>query len=329
MEHPPLDPSVGSVKSWLLRQDPDGQRFGDVVRRTFDQLYDGQRTGRFRFEDLHKTEKTHMGTLIEINLQREFGFADGEVTDYRIAGVQVDCKYSMKFGGWTLPPEVIGHLAILVTADDAEGRWTAGLIRVDEDLLNPGRNRDAKGTLSRRGRERIEWIWSREMTLPANVFLQLTPAEIDRIFSAASTRTHTSGQARVNELFRVAQGRVIRRSELATVAQQDDFMKRARRNGGARGYLRDEGILVLGHQDAEPLIAEGLGLTRPRKGELVSVRVVPAASQDTQAVVIDGCPWRIASQNDPVVPAPLVTPATIVVVPTDIESPVEQLELLG
>jgi hypothetical protein len=26
---------------------------------------------------LYKTEKTHFGTLVEINLQREFGFADG------------------------------------------------------------------------------------------------------------------------------------------------------------------------------------------------------------------------------------------------------------
>lgn len=328
MEHPPLDRHVGLVRSWLLRQDPDGRRFGGVVRRTFDQLYDGQRTGRFRFEDLHKTEKTHMGTLIEINLQREFGFADGEATDYCIAGIQVDCKYSMKFGGWTLPPEVIGHLAILVTADDAGSCWTAGLIRVQEDLLNPGRNRDAKGTLSSKGREQIEWIWSREMELPPNVFLQLTPAELDRIFSAQSTRAHTSGQARVNELFRVVQGRAIRRSELATVAQQDDFMKRARRNGGARGYLRDEGILVLGHQDAEPLIAEGLGLPRPNKGELVSIRVVPATGADAPAVLIDGCPWRIASDKDPVVAAPLVNPTTVVMCP-DLPSPVEQLQMLG
>ena len=40
----------------------------------------------------------------------------------------------------------------------------------------------------------------------------------------------------------VVQRRIIRRAELATVAQQDDFMKRARGNGGARTTLRPEGI---------------------------------------------------------------------------------------
>src|ERR1022692_627795 len=34
-----------------------------------------------------------MGTLVEINLHRQFGFEDGDVTDYRIAGIEVDCKY--------------------------------------------------------------------------------------------------------------------------------------------------------------------------------------------------------------------------------------------
>ncbi|WP_418396390.1 NaeI family type II restriction endonuclease, partial [Yersinia enterocolitica] len=50
-----------------------------VFRATFDQLYDGQHTGRYSVEQLFKTEKTHFGTLIEINLQREFGLADGDV----------------------------------------------------------------------------------------------------------------------------------------------------------------------------------------------------------------------------------------------------------
>ena len=79
------------------------------------------------FRHLHKTEKTHMGTLVEINLHREFGFEDGAETDYRIAGVQVDCKYSMKPFGWMLPPEVIDELALLVTANDEASTWQAGI----------------------------------------------------------------------------------------------------------------------------------------------------------------------------------------------------------
>lgn len=120
------DPGLDLVEAELYRLDPTGDRVATVLRETFDQLYDGQHTGRWNFNDLHKTEKTHMGTLVEINLHREFDFEDGTETDYRIAGVQVDCKYSMKPFGWMLPPEVIDEIARLVTANDEASTWRAG-----------------------------------------------------------------------------------------------------------------------------------------------------------------------------------------------------------
>ena len=92
------DPELDRVEAELYRCDPDGSGVAGVLRDTLDQLYDGQHTGRWNFDQLHKTEKTHMGTLVEINLHRHFGFDDGDVTDYRIAGIEVDCKYSMKLG---------------------------------------------------------------------------------------------------------------------------------------------------------------------------------------------------------------------------------------
>ena len=88
----PQDPELDRVINELLRLDPDGSRIARVLRETLDQLYDGQRTGRYRLDQLHKTEKTHCGTLVEINLHREFDFGDGTVLDYRIADGEVDCK---------------------------------------------------------------------------------------------------------------------------------------------------------------------------------------------------------------------------------------------
>ncbi|GGZ50178.1 hypothetical protein GCM10010387_50650 [Streptomyces inusitatus] len=78
----------------------------------------------------------HFGTQVEIAIQREFGFRDGTDMDYRIAGVDVDCKYSQQFGGWTIPPEARGHLCLLVWADDYTSRWSVGLLRVRKEWLN-------------------------------------------------------------------------------------------------------------------------------------------------------------------------------------------------
>lgn len=184
----PDDPALTAVEAELYRLDPTGDRVAAVLRDTLDQLYDEQHTGRWSFDQLHKTEKTHMGTLIEINLHREFDFEDGEDVDYQIAGVDVDCKYSMKMGGWNMPPEVIGHLALLVWADDQTSMWKAGLVRVTEEGLNLGRNRDRKGTLSKVGRRRIRWLWASHGRLAPNLFLQLDPVTRNRIFGAEAKR---------------------------------------------------------------------------------------------------------------------------------------------
>src|SRR3954447_21911341 len=140
----PGDPDLDEVVAELERLDTDGSRFAQVLRDTLDQLYDGQRTGRYRWDQLHKTEKTHCGTLVEINLHRAFEFEDGTVLDYRIAGVDVDCKYSQSLGGWMIPPEAHGHLCLVVWADDGQAVWSAGLVRTTIERLNTGGNRDRK-----------------------------------------------------------------------------------------------------------------------------------------------------------------------------------------
>jgi hypothetical protein len=301
------DTEIDAVEAELYRLDHTGDQVARVLRETLDQLYDGQHSGRWSYEQLHKTEKTHMGTLVEINLHRQFGFADGAATDYRIAGIEVDCKYSMSYGGWELPPEAIGHLCLVITASDTRSSWTAGLLRVQESYLRAGSNRDAKRQLSAANRIAIRPLWLSHGRLAKNLFLGLDADIRERIFSARDKRGLAHGQARTNELFRLVQRRIIRRAELATVARQDDFMKRARGNGGARTQLRAEGILVLGHQGADPLIARALGLPEPRKGELISARLVPA--QDGRAdpvAVIGGDRWALARPGDPVAAAPVV-----------------------
>ena len=301
------DSEVDAVEAELYRLDPVGDKVASVLRDTLDQLYDGQHSGRWNYEQLHKTEKTHMGTLVEINLHREFEFADGDATDYRIAGIEVDCKYSMSYGGWELPPEVVDHLCLVITANDADSSWFAGLIRVKPSYLRARSNRDAKRQLTAASRANIRRLWPDHGHLAENLFIILDPGIRERIFSARAVRGNQHGQAKTNELFRLVQGRIIRRAELATVAQQDDFMKRARGNGGARTHLRSEGILVLGHQENDPLVAAALGIPVPKKGEFISIRVIPARpDRSDPAAEIAGEQWAVARQGDPVVPAPLI-----------------------
>ena len=294
------DDELNAVATEIHLLDHDGRRVAQVVRYTLDQLYDGQRTGRYRWDQLYKTEKTHCGTLIEINLHREFKFEDGTLLDYRIAGIEVDCKYSQTLGNWMIPPEARGHLCLLAWADDPQSQWSLGIVRITAERLNAGANRDQKATLNARGREAICWLF-KDKHFPPNVLLQLDRAIVDRIMSIS-----IFGTRRVNELFRSTLGMRVSRTAVATVDRGDDFMKRIRANGGARTALRPEGIIILGEYQKHREIARALGVSEPGPGESVPVRVVPVKAGEAKAAKIDRSYWKAAKANDPVCCAPIL-----------------------
>lgn len=300
------DPALARVVAAIRAADPEGRRSGTVFRRAFDYLYDGQRTGRYRPDQLSKTEKTHCGSLVEIYLRREFDevIRDGSKLDYLIAGEEVDCKFSFKMGGWMLPPECFGELLVVTHADDVAGHWSLGVVRATDENRRPGVNRDAKSGLNALGKSRITWVFE-QAELPANALLVLPNADVDAVFAPRR------GQARVNELFRRAQLVPISRNTVATVAQQADFMKRVRYNGGARSALRAEGILIPGGDyESHRTVALSLGAPEIAPGEFVSFRVTEAPASDVRAIELDGRFWRIAEPGELAAPLAPLLPTT-------------------
>jgi hypothetical protein len=296
---PKVDTELLTVAAEIRKLDPQGSRTAHVLRDSLDQLYDGQRTRRYRWDQLYHTEKTKGGELVEINLHREFKFQDGEKLDFQIAGTDVDCKYSQTLGGWMIPPEAHDHLCLLVWADDPAACWSMGAVRTTFEHLNTGGNRDRKATLNQRGRDAITWLFN-HAPLPPNILLQLNRRDVDRIMGLPS------GVKRVNELFRVALGMRVGRAVVATVGEQVDYMKRVRYNGGARTFLQPEGIIILGQYKSHVVVAQSLGVPIPGPGESVSVRVTPAAVLEPGVAEICGGFWRIAKHGDTVVKAPLL-----------------------
>jgi hypothetical protein len=273
-----------------------------VFRRTFHQLYDGQHTGRYKLDQLFKTEKTHFGTLIEINFQRELRLDDGETLDFKIAGHEVDCKYSHT-GGWMLPIESFDQIVLVTQADDYRSKWSAGLVRVSKHNRRTSENRDRKTGLNTHGREDISWLFE-DAPMQPNALLLLPEATVETIMSGRS------GQARVNELLRRATNRRLTSSIIATVAQQDDFTKRVRENGGARTALRPEGYLVLGGDyNEQRTTAEELGSVVPEPGEVVGVKVVPTTPHN--GARIHQAWWRLAGEDEEVTEtAPVIRQST-------------------
>ncbi|MEH0521945.1 NaeI family type II restriction endonuclease [Streptomyces stelliscabiei] len=307
------DPELILVLQRLRSLDPDGERFARVLRGTIDQLLDGEHTGRFDWNDLHKTEKTHAGTLVEINLLREFEFDSGADLDYLIDGIEVDCKFSQRLYGWMIPPEALDEVCLVVWADDRKGVWRAGLLRANRSKLTTSGtvtkkgNRDGKFRLTKDHHSLVTWLWP-EKPLEKNLLLHLNKVTQAAILAAGSDSKRSPGQAKVNALFRLVQRQRVNRTVVRTLAQQKDYMKRVRYNGGARQHLRKEGILICGDYPNHQTVAEQLGLPIPREGENVSIRVVEAKPHHDgePSVLLEGRHWVAARPDDPEEWAPLL-----------------------
>jgi hypothetical protein len=291
----PGDDALEAVVGHLDRHGAE-ETFGTVFRQALDEVLDGARTGRWMIEDLSKTEKTYVGTKVEILLRAALNLAQGVVLDFLIAGHEVDCKFSIGGTGWMIPIEAQDRLCLLLSANEVSARFSVGLLRCHLDRLNAP-NRDGKRSINKAGRNDIVWVF-RDSPMPENLLRRLPEATIARIFAHAGRR---DGQARIDELFRLVQARIIRREVTVTVARQLDGMKRAR---DSRLRLRPEGIVVLGHQNEHPRIARELGLPVPSKGELVAARLARSAVTSGPVAVINGQAWRLANQDDPVEAGP-------------------------
>ncbi len=286
-----LDRAVG----WFRSQPRMQERFASAIRQSFDEVFDGQRTGRYRLEQLSKVEKTYIGTKVEIVVQDEFGLQRGRRLDYLVDEQEVDSKWSMKSGGWMIPTEAVGELCLCLTADDNKTEFQVGIVRAGDARLKTGENKDKKRRLNDDGMLAMTWLVN-PGALAENLLLHLGERTRGSILNDS-----LSSQRRVTELFRRVQQRIIRREVVLTVARQDDGPKRAR---DARNTLCAEGVIVLGHQESHPRIAISLGLEVPPRGSWLSCRVVRARADDDRTAEIDGASWKLARPEDQLEPGP-------------------------
>ena len=254
------DTQLGEVVEFFLCRNGFEKLAANTLRRSLDEVIDGMRTGRWSVDALEKTEKTYIGTKVEILFRFDFELEHGRMLDTRIQGHEVDIKCTV-LTDWMIPQEAIGQLCLLVKIDDKRSCFSIGVVRANRELLRIAPNRDKKLSISAEGKKAIRWL-VQDGRLPTNFLAELSEEVRQKIFS------QPSGQLRVNELFRSVQGRIIPRVAIETVARQKDPMKRMR---DARKVLKAEGILVLGHQGNDPKLAKSRGYPVPKKGEAISL----------------------------------------------------------
>lgn len=230
------------------------ERLRSFFRSAIDEVIDTARTGRYYLSDLEKTEKTYLGTKFEILLRDWLQVPKGVLLDLMIGGQEVDVKSTTggKFG-WMIPPEAVDQLCILLRVNEIDATCAVGLVRARPDYLRPGTNRDAKTSLSADGRRNIWWL-ALDFPYTPNFWSLISTELRDEIMS------HRGGASRLATLFENCLETPVSRVLIASIAAQDDFMKRIRRNGGARDILAPKGVAILYSENDRELMLE-LGLS--------------------------------------------------------------------
>lgn len=230
--------------------DPDGivGATAQLIRRAIDEVIDAPRTKRLVLTECEKTEKTYLGTKIEILFRDAIGQPKGEFLDLDLGGVDTDIKHSIGTA-WMIPKEAVNKPCVLISENEKTARFNLGVIVCRPENLTLGGNRDQKLQVSAYGREQALWL-AREAPYPRNIWQGFDPKLLKLIHS------HEGGSQRVAELFRNLQRVPIPRTAIPAIAAQLDPLKRIRKNGGARDFLRPEGIAILWGTKDRTLIAQ-------------------------------------------------------------------------
>lgn len=230
------------------------ERLRGFFRSAIDEVIDTARTGRFFLSDLEKTEKTYLGTKFENLLRDWLQVPRGVFLDLKIGGREVDVKSTTGgASGWMIPPEAIEQLCVLLRVNEVRSTCAVGLVRARQAYLRNGANRDAKTSFSAAGTQNIWWLVL-DFPYTPNFWTQINSDLREKIMAPRG------GTRRLAVLFENCQEMPVSRVLIASIAAQDDFMKRIRRNGGARDILSPKGIAIL-YSESDRELMRGFGLS--------------------------------------------------------------------
>lgn len=236
---------------------------GTIIRDAVDYVIDAPTLFRLSIDDLEPDEKTAIGKRIERMLRFKFSIPRGDKLDIILGGEDVDIKTTMT-NKWMFSKSSWNHVNLLIAYDEGKARFKVGLAFVVEDQLG-AENRDAKRTMRKPFYETITWIVE-NASYPPNFLASLPATVIKQVTSKKSPNE------RVTALFTLVQQTAIPRHAICSIANQQDSLKRLRRNGGARESLWEKGILVLSSTSkADKAIAQTAIGINLRTGEFASI----------------------------------------------------------
>ena len=193
----PSDPRLDKVEAALLSITGVRQTLLEGVARAVDEVVDPVRSARWKISELDQPEKTVFGIRVENVLRMELELERSTKLDMKIAGEEVDVKFTIH-NNWAIPPEAVDEICLVACFREKDHCVSVGLVRATEDALNAGKNRDKKRGLSLIGKSRIRWL-IKDAVADSSIIGFMAGLSPD--LRQAITDTHVGAQTRQNRLF--------------------------------------------------------------------------------------------------------------------------------
>jgi hypothetical protein len=154
------DKELQKVKDYILSIPNFNLKAAKAAFDAIDFTLDAKRTGFTEMSQLTKTEKSIIGIKYERYLILEAGLEDGNDLDCSHQGIDYDIKFTaLKYPQWYIPPECYRINGICLLTKVKDGNTVSyGLLRTTKDNLTNGMNRDKKLSVSKAGKDNIDWL---------------------------------------------------------------------------------------------------------------------------------------------------------------------------
>jgi hypothetical protein len=108
-------------------------------------------------DDLDPTEKTVIGIKVESYIRDGLALSRGKDCDCKIEDFEFDIKTTVR-NNWCISPKQVRNKSLLLLIKLDDTKFSCGILKVSEGILNKGANRDKKRNISKSGKDKIIWI---------------------------------------------------------------------------------------------------------------------------------------------------------------------------
>ncbi|HEY1256546.1 MAG TPA: NaeI family type II restriction endonuclease, partial [Terracidiphilus sp.] len=128
-----------------------------LLRKAIDEVIDSARTNRFTLDETKINERIYLGAKVRVQLRNCLKLSRVKMPDLGLDEMEIGIQSTIR-ETWSIPPEVVGNLCLLVKSDEKHSVCSFGAIVIRDEVLNAAGKSSSRRMISNTGINKIHWI---------------------------------------------------------------------------------------------------------------------------------------------------------------------------